>query len=103
LCRRIPRLIDAFLSEGGTSWCVSENIYIRAFKAVRHSTAQEIAVSSSYAQQGRASRPDIGARRQASWVAAITLLTHLLILVYDQATAFRAFTWGDRGWSACAS
>lgn len=36
-------------------------------------------------------------RKQALWVAAITLGLHLLILAYDRATGFRAFSWGDRG------
>lgn len=36
-------------------------------------------------------------RKQALWVAAITLGLHLLILTYDWATGFRAFSWGDRG------
>ncbi|WP_206237968.1 ArnT family glycosyltransferase [Novosphingobium terrae] len=36
-------------------------------------------------------------RKQALWVAAITLGLHLLILAYDRATDFRAFSWGDRG------
>lgn len=55
------------------------------------------AVLSSYASPSLASRRDAGVRGKAAWVAAITLFTHLLILAYDHARAFRAFNWGDRG------
>jgi hypothetical protein len=62
------------------------------------STVQGTAVSSSsHVPQPLAFDPGAGKRGQALWVAGLTLLTHLLILVYDHATAFRAFTWGDRG------
>lgn len=53
--------------------------------------------SSSYASRAPAFDPGAGKRGQALWVAGLTLLAHLLILAYDHATAFRAFTWGDRG------
>ncbi len=38
-----------------------------------------------------------GVAAQARWVALAALVLHLLILPYDIATGFRAFTWGDRG------